>query len=338
MIILTKLVRTAYKVIDVSYFDEENNLCTEKLELLHDSHDGSYWVNAFDRELSLELNEEGIVTQVEVSHRFKNACDLEIDLDYENRLNEPAKHVTFDDIITCVDLGIPVYLYGPSGSGKNHVLQQVANELGLEFYFTNSVQQEYKLTGFIDAGGKYHETEFYKAFTKGGLFFLDELDASIPEVLVLLNAAIANRYFEFPNGKVFAHKEFKVVAAGNTVGTGADEQYSGRLQLDQSTLDRFAMINFDYDINIEMKLAKGDTQLVKFIHNLRSQSKAKGIQTTFSYRCISMVKQLENIMPLSKVLKIAVLKGMDFDTVKTFIFEPDNKYSDAVIELMDNWN
>ena len=55
----------------------------------------------------------------------------------------------------------------------------------------------------------------------GGLFFLDEMDASIPEVLVLLNAAIANGYFEFPNGKITAHEDFRVVAAGNTVGSGA---------------------------------------------------------------------------------------------------------------------
>ena len=46
------------------------------------------------------------------------------------------------------------------------------------------------------------------------------MDASIPEVLVLLNAAIANGYFEFPNGKVnLNHVHF--VAAGNTVGSGA---------------------------------------------------------------------------------------------------------------------
>lgn len=46
--------------------------------------------------------------------------------------------------------------------------------------------------------GNYQETQFFKAFTEGGLFMLDEMDASIPEVLVILNAAIANRYFDFP--------------------------------------------------------------------------------------------------------------------------------------------
>ena len=78
--------------------------------------------------------------------------------------NEEVKHEKFGIIMACVESKIPVYLAGPAGSGKNHTLEQIAKELGLEFYFTNSVQQEFKLTGFIDAGGTYHETEFYKAF------------------------------------------------------------------------------------------------------------------------------------------------------------------------------
>lgn len=240
------------------------------------------------------------------------------------------KHIKFDEIKTCVEAEIPVYLYGPAGSGKNHVLQQIAEELELEFYFTNSVQQEYKLTGFIDAGGKYHETEFYRAFVNGGLFFLDEMDASIPEVLVLLNAALANGYFEFPNGKVDAHPDFRVVAAGNTVGTGADEQYTGRLQLDQATLDRFAMIEFDYDRNIELAISKGNEELVQFIRSLRKQAKDKGIQATFSYRCLSMVAKLEGKLDLKKVIQIAVVKGLDEDTIRTLDTTSTNKYSKAL--------
>lgn len=240
-------------------------------------------------------------------------------------------HDKFEMIKTCVENNIPVYLAGPAGSGKNHTLEQVAKVMGLDFYFTNSVQQEYKLTGFIDAGGNFHETEFYKAFTNGGLFFLDEMDASIPEVLVLLNAAIANGYFEFPNGKVTAHENFRVVAAGNTVGSGADEAYTGRMVLDQATLDRFAIIEFGYCLKIELALAKGNSELVEFIEDLRKQADDKGIRATFSYRCITMVQKLETSgMDLDNIIKIAVVKGMDKDTISTFTTNPGNKYSQAL--------
>lgn len=252
--------------------------------------------------------------------------------------DEEVKHCKYDLIKTCIENNIPVYLAGEAGTGKNYTLEQISWELGLEFYFTNSVQQEYKLTGFIDAGGVYHETEFYKAFKNGGIFFLDEMDASIPEVLVLLNAAIANRYFEFPNGKIKAHKNFRVVAAGNTVGSGADELYTGRFVLDKATLDRFAIIDFDYDRNIEMHIAKGNTELVDFVECLRSEAKNNGIRATFSYRCIGMVTKLEKAgtISLKDILAITVFKGMSVDTIHTLTLNrlnTSNKYRMALAQL-----
>ena len=249
--------------------------------------------------------------------------------------NKPVQHKEYNTIKTCIENNIPVYLVGEAGTGKNYTLESIAWDLELDFYFTNSVQQEYKLTGFIDAGGTYHETEFYKAFTKGGLFFLDEMDASIPEVLVLLNAAIANGYFEFPNGRKEAHKDFRVVAAGNTVGSGADELYTGRLVLDQATLDRFVIIEFDYDRNVELHLANNNTELVDFVEKLRKQSRENGMRCTFSYRCIIQVTKLEQAgMDIKTILQIAVFKGMNKDTINQFSNTAwNNRYFKTMEEL-----
>ena len=242
--------------------------------------------------------------------------------------NGEVRHEKYEMIKACLTCNIPIYLAGPAGSGKNHTVEQIARELNWNFYFSNSVQQEFKLTGFIDAGGDYHGTEFYKACTDDNdcIFFLDEMDASIPEVLVLLNAAIANGYFEFPNGRVdLKHVHF--VAAGNTVGSGADEMYTGRLVLDQATLDRFAIIDFDYSVRIEMAISKNNEDLVNFIHELRTQASDKGIRATFSYRCITMVTKLESTgMDLKDIIKIAVMKGLDKDTIKTFTLHGTTKY------------
>ena len=206
-------------------------------------------------------------------------------------------------------------------SGKNHTVEQIAKEKGWEFYFTNSVQQEYKVTGFVDAGGVFHDTEFYKACTSENecIFFLDEIDASIPEVLVLLNAAIANGYFEFPSGRVkWNKKRLHFVCAGNTVGSGADEMYTGRMVIDQATLDRFAFVPYDYDRNIELKITDGNVEFVDFVHGIRDIAKERGIRATFSYRCMLMMKKLEGKIELSKLLKMCVFKGMDDDTLNIF--------------------
>lgn len=272
----------------------------------------------------------------EVRVEAPQSRQVEVDFNKKETQKDTGKirHAEFDTIKTCIEQDIPVYLVGDAGTGKNHTLQDIAEEMGLDFYFTNSIQQEYKITGFIDAGGKFHETEFYQAFTKGGVFFLDEMDASIPEVLVLLNAAIANRYFEFPGkGKVDAHKDFRVVAAGNTVGSGANELYTGRLVLDSATLDRFVVIEFDYDQRVELALAKGNKDLVNFIRSLRSFCKDNGIRGTFSYRMISSVVKLESAgLPLAQIVKIAVVKGLDKDTIRTLKVQNAGKYYYALEE------
>ena len=249
--------------------------------------------------------------------------------------SDEVRHEKYEMIKQCLECGIPVYLAGPAGSGKNHTVEQIAKELGWNFYFSNSVQQEYKLTGFIDAGGCFHETEFYKACNddKDCIFFLDEMDASIPEVLVLLNAAIANGYFEFPNGRIdFDHVHF--VAAGNTVGSGADDMYTGRMVLDQATLDRFAIIEFDYSLNIEMHITKGNAELVNFIHQLRKEAKDKGIRATFSYRCMTMITKLEKAgMDLVVAMTISIVKGLDKDTINTFNPYGSTKYHKALSQI-----
>lgn len=248
----------------------------------------------------------------------------------------PVKHEQYETIKNCLECGIPIYLAGPAGSGKNFTVEQIANELGWNFYFSNSVQQEYKLTGFIDAGGKFHETEFSKACKEAAegndvVFFLDEMDASIPEVLVLLNAAIANGYFEFPDGKINFSEKVHFVAAGNTVGSGADDMYTGRMVLDQATLDRFAIIEFNYSLRIEMSITNNNSDLVGFIHQMRDEADKKGVRATFSYRCMTMVTKLEKTgMDLETAMKIAVVKGLDKDTINTLNPVGSTKYHEAL--------
>ena len=223
-------------------------------------------------------------------------------------------HEMFETALTIVNQDIPLYLTGPAGTGKNVLCKQIAEALDLDFYFSNAVTQEYKLTGFIDGLGKYQETQFYKAFTNGGLFFLDEIDASIPEVLVILNAAIANRYFDFPIGKVEAHENFRVIAAGNTTGTGADLNYTGRYTLDKASLDRFAMLEINYSPAIEINMAQNDQELVDFVHHFRNAAHDSDINCLFTYRSIDRIATLSKIMEdLMTVFNIALLKGLSQD-------------------------
>lgn len=162
------------------------------------------------------------------------------------------------------------------------------------------------------------------------------MDASIPEVLVILNAAIANRYFDFPGeGRVEAHKDFRVIAAGNTLGTGADVNYTGRYSLDKASLDRFAIINVDYSNKIELNISHQNEELVAFAHAFREAANKASIQCLFSYRSIERITTLEPILnDLKRVMDISLIKGLGKDDItiiynnvsKSNKLKPDNKY------------
>lgn len=242
-----------------------------------------------------------------------------LDLGGEKVPVEGVVHEKFDTILKFVKANEPVFLTGAAGTGKNFLCQQVAKALGLDFYFSNAVTQEYKITGFTDAMGTFHESQFFKAFKYGGLFMLDEMDASIPEVLIILNAAIANRYFDFPApiGYVAAHPDFRVVAAGNTFGNGADYDYVGRNQLDAASLDRFAMVRVDYDSRIEEAMACGNTELLNFCRAFRTAVNKAGIRTVVSYRAISRMAKLDASMKPAELIDTCLVKSLEVDDLNS---------------------
>lgn len=259
---------------------------------------------------------------------------------HEDRSLGEVTHEEFETVATFVEADEPVMLVGPAGTGKNVLCQQVAKLLGLEFYFSNAVTQEYKLTGFVDAGGTYHATEFYKAFKNGGLFMLDEIDASIPDVLVILNAAIANRYFDFPNGRIDAHEDFRVIAAGNTFGQGADAQYIGRSQLDAASLNRFSIVEINYSPTIEEMIAGEDTELLSFFRRFREQVEKNSIGHVVSYRDLGRLSKIfggNTSIPNYKVMKCCLTKGVAKDDLISIHNKLPrvNRYTKILQEVID---
>lgn len=154
-------------------------------------------------------------------------------------------------LLAAVAAGVNIMLVGPAGSGKTTAAANVAKALNVAFDFTGAVSSEYKLSGFVDAQGRIVSTSFRRAYEGGGVFLFDEIDGSSAAALLAFNAAVANDFADFPDGKVMRHPDFRVVAAANTFGRGADRQYVGRSQLDAASLDRFAVLTWDYDSAVE---------------------------------------------------------------------------------------
>lgn len=120
--------------------------------------DANYQVEKVEREYETKgVKKMSTAKQVgTTSTKIKNEIEtkgIEIPKVQIPEVKGEVHHDRYDEIKCCLECNIPVYLAGPAGSGKNHTVEQIAKELGWNFYFSNSVQQEYKLTGFIDAGG-----------------------------------------------------------------------------------------------------------------------------------------------------------------------------------------
>ena len=233
-------------------------------------------------------------------------------------------HEKFEQILRQTQLDEPIMLIGPAGSGKNVACSQVADALGLHMYYTNNASNEFKLTGFIDAGGNYRDTEFYKAFKNGGLFFLDEIDNSDPSALIVINSALANGYMAFPHETIDRHPDFRIIAAANTWGKGADLQYVGRNALDAATLDRFDNIFFDYDRKLEECLYPSE-EVLKFMWAFRDAVLKTKIPHVVSTRGIGKVYKKDlNGIPVQDILTSNVVKNLSQDDVNTVIGNMNN--------------
>lgn len=226
----------------------------------------------------------------------------------------------FDKLVCYLKAGKGVYLWGAAGCGKSHTAEQLAAALGLKLYCQSQILFSHDVKGYGDASGNYVYTPFYKAFTEGGLFFLDEMDASQPEALVVLNQALANRRYDFPVvGNVEAHPDFRFVAAGNTPLTGADTQYTGRSVQDASSRNRFLFHEMKYDRRVELPaIAGGDEETVDFVEDLRQSIKAAGLDLIVSYRQTATLADpfLRENVSRAELLRDAVFGGVELDELR----------------------
>lgn len=252
----------------------------------------------------------------------------------ENTVKADVLNDEYETILDLIADKQEVFLTGPAGTGKSKLAEQVAEGLGLNFYPESAVAYEHKLTGYKDANGTFHETAFYLAFKHGGLFMIDEIDASTPEVLVIINTALAQKYFTFNGEFVRAHEDFRCIVAGNTTGRGADTQYVGRFQLDASTIDRFMMIDIDYQESIEMAITNNDKELVEFAHSFRESADMNRIEIIFSYRGLARIATMKEKIALPKLLNMALLKGLAKDDIRMLArnmnIDSNNKYFKAL--------
>lgn len=232
---------------------------------------------------------------------------------------EGLKHKSLATLITLVSNNLPTLLVGMAGTGKTHAGEQVASALDIPFYALSVGAQTSKsdIIGYMHGGGGYVRTLFREAYEHGGVFLMDEIDAGNSNVLIQINAALSNNYCAFPDGMIKRHDTFRFIATANTFGMGASRMYVGRNQLDAATLDRFSVMNWDVDEELETMLVshlEHGPKWLAVVHEVRKLVDKQAIRALVTPRAtLRGVSMLTNNIDFDNVLQMSILNGIPSD-------------------------
>jgi AAA domain (dynein-related subfamily) len=159
-------------------------------------------------------------------------------------IEEGIYHDLFGYALILAEQRIPIMLVGQFGTGKSFLARQLSDYLGVPYGETpmtpgatrGDLLGRHTVSGFIPA-------EFVRLYEGGGIFNFEEIDASDPSMLIVLNNALAQDHlYNSVDGKEYAKSEnFIAVSTANTFGLGATREYVARERLDAATIDRWRM-------------------------------------------------------------------------------------------------
>jgi cobaltochelatase CobS len=208
-----------------------------------------------------------------------------------------------------------IMLVGPAGTGKTTLANHAAKALDRQFAFISlsAGVTETHLFGRMlpqsDGTWAYVESPFIRIYRNGGVFLFDEVDAADGNVMVSVNAALANGILCNPvTGEVIQrHADTLIITAANTYGRGGDMVYVGRNALDGATLDRFVLAKLlvCYDTDLEYDLCKtldqsSADQLFDWVRELRERIGQNRLRRVASTR---LVEQAVKAMRAGRTLE-----------------------------------
>ena len=238
-------------------------------------------------------------------------------------------HEKFDDILTMILQNDAPYMYGPSGCGKTYMIQsQLAKLLGIDVVTNGYVLYEQDILGYTNSGtGGYVPSNFYRCYKFGDIIFFDELDNGIANATTVLNSFLTgsdtDRYV-FPNGEQVArHPNFRIVAAGNTKGTGKTLAHNTRQKMDESVMQRLTPVEINYDNRIEEQILRDYPGWYDFAINFRHAIESipsesggdKNSIGTFTTRDAQSVKKYkdDDAMTDEQLIDYEIIENKDID-------------------------
>lgn len=250
-------------------------------------------------------------------------------------------------IVAVSQLGIPVCLFGGSGTGKTTIAKQLSQALDLPFYcqtVTAGMPESMLLGRHMldkDKGMTYIQTPFLNAVENGGVFLLDEFDAIDENCALAINNLLEFGYLNLPmrteKPVVEAHPDFRFIACANTKLNGASLIHNGRNQLDGATISRFdgGIFEIGYDLTLERLLCPRahirvlfqEVRRIVLKHNIRKEISTRTLKRA------EMLWRTGLFRTPTKLLKHFMINWseQEIDLVKEEISEDIRKLSDVEV-------
>lgn len=210
------------------------------------------------------------------------------------------------------EMFFPVYITGPSGTGKNIGIEQVCAKLNkpmLQYSITEETSEE-DLIGcwtLVNGNTVWKEGPVVLAARHGMVMVLDEIDLATPKIMCLQSILNGDPIIiHSKNEKLIPKKGFTIVATGNTKGFGESDIYVGTQALNESFLERFKVM-FEHTFPTEnilnkmiqkkmelLNITKEDdvdfgNKLAKFVSHICSAYNSGATQYYISNRRVSFI-------------------------------------------------
>lgn len=294
--------------------------------------DSLYGILGLQKHLENIIDEKVDGELKDIKEIAKRKQKLEVTVNGNTVKLEGLKHKQLEQLIAYSALRLNPLLVGMAGTGKTHAGEQVSEALGLPFYAMSVGAQTSKsdIIGYMSASGEYVGTHFRQAYENGGIFLMDEIDAGNANVLIQVNAGLSNNLMAFPDMMVKRHPDFVFIASANTYGNGANRQYVGRNQLDAATLDRFAVIDWLIDDDLEASLTTGLNgkawyMAVKASRDYVAEKKIRALisprATQKGSKLLDIGQDLNEVIDATLLASVPEDKRKDVREVATKIFE-----------------